>query len=186
MANFIKSMDELKALEFDNPLNVLHKNAGENGYTYFGIYQTAHPKWSGWREIYRMLKIHKMSRASHLLYKNQNLTRKVYSFYKDEFWDEMKLDFIHSQKIADELFIFGVNTNPRKAIRKAQKLIGVKVDGWIGQNTIKALNNYDAKKFDIEFDLIEIAYYKFISFVGKNRAKNRRFYRGWVNRAKAV
>ena len=188
MARFLKSMEELKALEFSNPFNVLHHNKGEKGYTYFGIYETAHPRWKGWREVYKMIVKYKyqLGGASRSLYEEKLMTKKVYAFYEDEFWHNMRLDFLQSQKIADEIFVFGVNTNPRRAVKKAQKLVGVKADGWIGAKTLKVLNNYDEKKFDIEFDLVEIAYYKYIAFYGKNNKRLRRFYKGWVNRARAV
>ena len=187
MARFIKSMMELKALEFNSASNVLHHNKGEYGYTYFGIYQTSHPKWAGWREVYRLIIKYKyrLRDASRVLYKDASLTKKVYAFYKEEYWIPLKLDFLNSQKMADEIFVFSVNTNPKKAIKKAQKIVGVKVDGWIGVKTIKALNEFSEKKFDIQFDLAEIAFYKYLAF-GKNSRRYRRFYDGWVNRARAV
>jgi len=188
MARFQKSMDELKVLEYRYPSDVLHHNKGERGYTYFGIYQTAHPKWNGWREVYRTIIKHRytLKSASRELFKDNTLTKKVYAFYETEYWDELKLDFIDSQKIADEIFVFAVITNPKKSIKKAQKIVGVKVDGWIGAKTIKALNSYDEKRFDIQFDLAEIAFYKYLAFAHKNSKRYRRFYKGWVNRAVAV
>lgn len=187
MALFKNGMTELKKLEFNRPSNVLHHNKGETGYTYFGIYETAHPRWVGWHKVYKAItKYHNLKKASKELYSDDILTKKVYGFYKHKFWDSIKLDFVESQIIANELFVFGVNTNPRKAIKKAQKLIGVKVDGWIGVNTLKALNEYDENLFNIEFDLVEIAYYKYLAFFSKNHKRLRRFYDGWVNRARAV
>jgi len=153
MALFNPAMDILKTLEFNHASNVLHHNKGEQGYTYFGIYQKAHPKWEGWKEVYKAIVQYKyrLGTASITLYKKRILTEKVYAFYKKEFWDIIYLDTIKSQKIAEEIFIFGVNTNPRRAITKAQKIVGVKVDGWIGDKTIKALNSYDEKHFTMQF-----------------------------------
>jgi len=187
MARFIKSMMELNALEFSSASNVLHHNKGEHGYTYFGIYQAAHPKWSGWHEVHRLIVKYKyrLHDASRALYEDNLLTKKVYAFYEEEYWTPLRLDFVKSQKMADEIFVFAVNTNPKKAIKKAQKIVGTKVDGWIGAKTIKALNEFSEKKFDIEFDLAEIAFYKYLAF-GKRRRRYARFYKGWVHRARAV
>ncbi|MBR8461621.1 hypothetical protein KDE12_01995 [Campylobacter sp. faydin G-105] len=55
----------------------------------------------------------------------------------------MQLNRLHSQRIADELFIFGVNAGVLNATRLAQKLLGIKCDGIVGEATIKALNSYD-------------------------------------------
>jgi len=188
MAVFNHAMDALKALEYSKASNVLHHNKGERGYTYFGIYQSAHPKWAGWKEIYRAIVQYKyrLGTASISLYKKRRLTEQVYKFYRTEYWDAMFLDAIKSQKIAEEIFIFAVNTNPKRAIKKAQKIVGVKVDGWIGNKTISALNSYDEKRFDIQFDLAEIAFYKYLAFASPKQAQYKRFYKGWVKRARAV
>ena len=187
MADFKKAMDKLKKLEFNSPDNVLHHNKGERGYTYYGIYETAHPSWSGWQKVYKaILEFGALKTASRELYQDKELEDEVYSFYKKNFWDIAKLDFVKSQKIADEIFIFGVNTNPRKAIKKAQKIVGAGVDGWVGKETLHKLNSYDPAKFDIEFDLAEIAYYKYLAFFSKRKNIYKRFYNGWINRARAV
>jgi len=188
VASFNESMNELKALEYSSPSNVLHFNSGEHGYTFYGIYQSAHTRWSGWRRVYKAIIKHKynLKASSRALYADKVLTNLVYDFYKKEFWQTMQLEFVNSQKIADEIFVFGVNTNPKRAIKKAQKLVGVKVDGWIGAKTLKALNTYDPKKFDVQFDLSEIAFYRYLAFFSKRKAQHRKFYRGWVNRARAV
>jgi len=188
MAQFYKSMDELKKLEYNTPSNVLHHNKGEEGYTYFGIYQKAHPKWAGWTEIYKSIVMYKyrIKTASIALFKTTSLTNKVYKFYRTEYWDVMHLDMIISQKIADEIFVFAVNTNPKRAVKKAQNIVGAKADGWVGTKTIQKLNAYNAKRFDIQFDLAEIAFYKYLAFTSKRKDRHRRFYEGWVNRARAV
>lgn len=185
MAFLKESMTLLGAVEFSSQSDILHYNRGERGYTYFGIYQEAHPRWSGWKIIYKMIGKVSIKRASVLLARDKTLLQKVHDFYRVEFWDEMKLDLVKSQHIANEMFIFGTNTNPTRSIKKAQKVVGVKTDGWIGAVTLQALNNFDEKKFDIEFDKLEIAFYKYLAF-GRKRARFNRFYKGWLKRAKAV
>ena len=46
--NFLKSYDKLMSLEHSKPQNCLHINKNENGFTFRGIYQTAHPKLKIW------------------------------------------------------------------------------------------------------------------------------------------
>ena len=187
MADFKSAMKKLNKLEFSSPRNYLHYNRGEKGYTVGGIYEKAHPRWMGWHIVYKALrKYGSMAKASEPLYQDTTLRKKVNGFYKHRFWDVAKLDFVDSQIIADEIFIFGVNVGMRKAIKKAQKLVGVKADGWVGAITLKALNEFDESQFSIEFDKIEIAYYHFLAYFSKKHKTLKRFYRGWVNRARFV
>lgn len=55
--------------------------------------------------------------AAELLETDVWLQASVAEFYKREFWDKMRLDEVQSQKIADEMMVFGVNTHPKTAVR---------------------------------------------------------------------
>lgn len=39
-------------------------------------------------------------------------------------------------------FDFGVNSGPQRAVKTLQKVLGVKQDGWIGENTLRAVDEY--------------------------------------------
>lgn len=51
MADIKPALEKLFNLEFKDATNALHKNKGENGLTYKGIYQSANPEWEGWKYI---------------------------------------------------------------------------------------------------------------------------------------
>ncbi|MFY4756272.1 putative peptidoglycan-binding domain-containing protein [Aliarcobacter butzleri] len=182
MAKLDESMKILSWLEHNNDnTRVLHKNKGELGLTFFGIYQSAHPTLSIWNTINQVLKSESdTKKAGPILMKDSELLKQVNIFYKKEFWDKMRLDEINSQHIANEIFIFGANVNWKIAIKEAQKLIGVATDGIIGTQTLKALNNYDEHVFDKKFDDIEIAYYEQIV---KNKPHLAHNLKGWISRA---
>ncbi|MCG3665464.1 peptidoglycan domain protein [Aliarcobacter butzleri] len=182
MAKLDEAMKILSWLEHNNDnTRVLHKNKGELGLTFFGIYQSAHPTLSIWNTINQVLKSQPdTKKAGPILMKDSELLKQVNIFYKREFWDKMKLDEINSQHIANEIFIFGANVNWKIAIKEAQKLIGVAADGIIGTQTLKALNNYDEHVFDKKFDDVEIAYYEQIV---KNKPHLAHNLKGWINRA---
>lgn len=188
MSVFNTAMDKLMKLEFNDGYNALHFNKGEQGYTFMGIYEFAHPDWEGWNLIYKdMMTTSNLRHASLKAYSNPILREMVYKFYEQKFWRKMKLHLIQNTHKATEIFIFGVNVSPRVAIKKTQKLVGVKVDGFIGRNTINAINKYDSKKFNIDFDnKVEKAYYRFLAFVSKNKKRYARFYPGWERRADYV
>ena len=164
-----------------NKSKALEKNAGETGWTYKGIYQTAHPTWEGWRIVRAAMQKYNgnMKLASEMLFDNTELEAMVVSFYKREFWDKMKLDMVASQKIADEMIVFGVNVGIGHAVKAAQRIAAVPQDGVIGPKTIAALNKVDETVFDETYDLLEIDYYEKLG----EQPRFKQFVKGWRNRA---
>ena len=188
MADIKKAMSILAYVEHNNDnLQVLHKNKGELGLTFWGIYQSAHPTLSIWNTINKTLKIEpNIKNAGLLLMKDNELLNQVNAFYKREFWDRMKLDEVHSQHIANEIFIFGANVHWKVAAKETQKLIGLTgdaVDGFIGKNTLAILNKFNENKFDREFDEVEMRYYEKIALNKPHLAVNLK---GWFNRGRYV
>lgn len=183
MADFKKTLDLYFWLEHKNDASkVLHKNKGENGLTFYGIYQSAHPKLSIWNKITSYLKIEPdIEKCSMVLANVLDLQIEVEEFYKTNFWDKAKLDQVNSQKIADEIFCFGCNVGMPVAIKKAQQLVSVTADGIVGKQTLNALNNFDEGKFDVGYDALEIDYYDSIS-----KPHLQIFKKGWRNRALSV
>ena len=184
MANFNEAFQILMRLEFSKPEDALDRNPTERGWTFMGIYQTAHPRWAGWNEILETVArggdIEKISRV---LYASENLRAEVRRFYKDAYWDRMRLSEVASQLKANEIFIFGVNVDVRPAVRVTQRLVGVVNDGIVGEQTLAAINRFDEARFDKEFDRAELQYYN--GLIEKN-PKFRIYANGWRNRALAV
>lgn len=182
MANFNKSMDLLSFLEYSNQnWKLLHQNKNEDGLTFYGIYEKWNKDWNGWSIVKNQLKLTPdIKIASKILAKNVILKSLVFERIKTNYWDKAKLDNINSQKIADEIFLFGFNVDMKVAIKKTQKLINVPQDGIIGSQTIKALNSFDVNVFDIEFDKEEISYYDAIIKSKPYLAPNEK---GWYKRA---
>lgn len=184
MANFNEAFQILMKLEFSHPEDALDKNPTESGWTFMGIYQTAHPHWAGWDEILGAVAlggdIEKISRA---LYGRENLRAQVRAFYKEAYWDRMRLDEVASQLKANEMFVFGVNVGIKPAVRAAQTVVGVEADGIVGDQTLAAINRFDEARFDKEFDRAELEYYN--RLMQKN-PKLKIYANGWRNRALAV
>ena len=182
MANFKESMKLLTFLEYSNQdWKLLHQNKHEDGLTFYGIYEKYNKDWKGWDIVKKQLKITPdIKTASRVLAKNKELENLALERIKTKYWDGAKLDFVHSQKIADEIFLFGFNVSMPIAIKKAQKLVGISQDGLVGNMTLKALNNFDVNVFDIEFDKEEIKYYDAIIKDKPYLAPNET---GWYARA---
>lgn len=175
-----KILEMIKDVEFSNDNSkLLHKNPTENGLTYFGIYESAHPNWYGWNIIKRYLaNTPDLKECSRILANVSDLNKFVEDFYKKEFYDKMKLDLVKSEHKQLEMMCFGINTNPTRCIKKVQELLGLTVDGIIGNKTLEALNNFDESLFDKLFDEKEIEFY--------NSLDENRFgvyKKGWRNRS---
>lgn len=187
MANFDEAFSRFKGIEFLNSEDVLHKNSGELGLTYFGIYESANPNWSGWASIRASLLItgQDIKKASRISYADRELEQKVRDFYYVRYWTRIRLDEIHSQKIAEEMFFFYVHIgNSRRVVRFAQSIVGAVVDGVIGRDTITALNYFDEDVFDKEYDRKESSHYK--RLVKRYPLRFSRFLKGWLNRARKI
>lgn len=184
MASINEAWKKVVSLEFNSPSNALHFNPGEKGYTFMGIYQFAHPHWLGWNTVLATIKrTGSLAEASKILYNDGVLIELVKAFYKTEFWDKMKLDLVDSQHTAEEIMVLGVNAGIGIAIKTAQSVVGATVDGDIGPNTLKKLNEFDPIVFDNEFDKAEIKHYEHLVSINPNFTK---FINGWKNRAVAV
>lgn len=181
MSNFDKSFEEILNLELSSPYNALHFNKGESGYTFMGIYEKAHPSWKGWEIIYRTLELYKdLRKASYECYQNVFLTDLVKEFYKLNFWDKLRLDEIKSDRIADLIFKFGVNVGVKRAVRYAQMVANVRIDGIIGANTINALNSLDSGYFEDRYKAEFIRFYE--GLAKRNPDRYNSLLKGWLNR----
>lgn len=120
---------------------------------------------------------------------------------KTMFWDRWKADAIKSQKVANILvdWVWGSGSH---GILIPQRLLGVKVDGVVGEKTLEALNAQDPDKF---FQAVFEARKKFLQdiTVGSIRRyearigrkatgaellkhTNKRFLKGWLNRLEDI
>ena len=172
-------IDMIKDVEFSNDNSqLLHKNSTENGLTYFGIYESAHPDWYGWSIIKRYLvNTPDLKQCSRILANVSDLNKFVEDFYKKEFYDKMKLDLVKSEHKQLELMCFGINVGVAPCIKKLQELLGVAIDGVIGNKTISALNDFNEDLFDKLFDEEECEYYDSL------KASLNRYKIGLKNRA---
>ena len=182
--NYTQAFNLLMSLEFSRPENALHKNPTENGLTFMGIYEAANPSWQGWGQVRAAINAYgDLKKASIALYNDDALVNLVASFYKKTYWDALCLDDANSQPKANELFCFAVNVGVKSAVRVLQNMLGLTIDGIMGQETLRALNNYNEQAFDVDFDRVEIAYYR--NLIRKNPRLGV-YERGWENRAKKI
>lgn len=97
---------------------------------------------------------------------------------KPHFWDRWQADKIKSQSVAN-LVVDWVWASGKHGITGVQKLLGVKVDGIVGEKTLAALNAQDPRAL---FDHIHRARARFIEDVIARRPTSAKYRTGWLRR----
>jgi lysozyme family protein len=107
---------------------------------------------------------------------SEDLVEKI---YRNNYWDNLRLDEVQDQGTATVIFDQAVNTGPDKAIRSLQTVLGVEVDGKMGPNTLGALNSF--KSDQLKWKLICVYQDHYINIVKSNLTQIA-FLSGWIKR----
>lgn len=120
---------------------------------------------------------------------------------KTMYWDRWQADKIKSQKVANILvdWVWGSGVH---GIKIPQRILGVEVDGIVGEKTLQALNAQDPEKLFQEIyearrkfllDITEESIKRYEAKIGRKaneeellRHTNKRFLRGWNNRLEDI
>lgn len=116
------------------------------GETFRGITRRDHRTWAGWKIVDAAKATSEFPKG---LVTNSDLSRLVAELYLDEYWIPMRLDDIDNVLIAAKLFDMEVQFGRGEAVQLLQRLINIlnpqsdeiTVDGKIGTQTIKAIND---------------------------------------------
>lgn len=120
---------------------------------------------------------------------------------KTMYWDRWQADKIKSQKVANILvdWVWGSGVH---GITIPQRILGVAVDGIVGEKTLQALNAQDPDKLfqtiyearrRFLLDITESSIKRYEEKIGRKateaellRHTNKRFLRGWYNRLEDI
>ncbi|MCK9282228.1 MAG: hypothetical protein M0P71_16555 [Melioribacteraceae bacterium] len=168
-------------------MTVVSKNEGgyvfdindPGGETYCGISRKNNPDWEGWDIIDEYKKSHTLKRYDFI--PGSYLESLINDFYEQKYWRSCNLFGITSPEIVLNIFDFAVNSGRSTAIKKAQVIAGVKVDGicgWITKNAINAfpeqlfIGTYRAARVNF---LKSLKTYKYFGTGWLKRIKNTHF-----------
>ncbi|MYC71043.1 MAG: hypothetical protein F4X17_10090 [Gemmatimonadetes bacterium] len=151
---------------------LLHEVEGDaGGLTYAGIAKNRWPDLALWDDRDRLTQE-----------PDEDIVAYVQAFYRENFWDAMRLDEIEHSEPAFVIYDFGVNAGTKNAIRAAQRACMEdprEHDGLVGPKTIEAVNAADPVWFVGQFSVLRCAYYGELVL---KRPVNVKFLRGWLNR----
>jgi len=120
--------------------------------------------------------------ASHNSYPMEdikNLTKeKATAIYYRDYWLPMDLELLNNPDLILQIFDMGVNSGMRTSIKILQRLIGTIADGYIGQMTVRAIEDFNG-------DIVE-EYTKrrklFYVTLAQSKPELRIFLKGWLRR----
>ncbi|MBX0290100.1 hypothetical protein K3G63_06600 [Hymenobacter sp. HSC-4F20] len=179
MASFIDFYPILAANEGGYQADPNDKgNFGPQPWTYKGIAGGYHSTWSGWDIItaYRQqwLRLSKPLQTrrdwlqfSKLLSADAPLQKLVRDFYEALYWDSLHLDLVANQSIAEMMADHGVNAGVGRVGWMAQWVLRVSfglhvdLDGQIGTQTLKAINNVNPATFHARFADLRRDFYRY-------------------------
>lgn len=155
--------------------------ADTGGETWAGVSRNNFPTWTGWVIIDQIKRNYgKDARTINKhAFANTELKKSVSDFYKKNFWDVNKLDQFKDQQVANTVYDFGVNSGVGRAAKFLQEVLGVTVDGKIGPNTLKALNEGNQEAIHAKYNCKREVAYR--SWAVGNQAQ---FLKSWLSRLK--
>ena len=109
----------------------------------------------------------------------KNLTRNhAIEIYFRDYWSKMNLLDINNEELILHLFDMGVNAGTKRAIMLVQRIVGAKVDGIIGNETVTKINCYSE---DLVY-LYKQERKKYYSSLARRKPQLQVFLKGWMNR----
>ena len=96
---------------------------------------------------------------------------------KKHYWDRWKADQIKDQRVANTL-VDWLWCSGAWGIKIPQKILGLKVDGIVGEKTITAVNNAPANFLQTLYKERK----EFLERIAKTTPTQKKFLRGWLNR----
>ena len=110
----------------------------------------------------------------------QNITdEQAGKIYKEGYWNPCWGDKMESDKVANIIVDWAVNSGVKTAIRNVQKIVGTKVDGIMGNMTLTAINNYPEDELLLTLRKVRKEFYE--NIISRNPSQ-KVFRNGWLNR----
>lgn len=96
---------------------------------------------------------------------------------KELFWDKVGGDDIRDQRVANLIADWAFNSGTG-IITRVQALVGVRTDGIVGRETVRAINAEDPARLAADLKRLRTSFYHTIA----RRGNNRKYLRGWLTR----
>lgn len=105
------------------------------------------------------------------------------TIFRKGFWNPFKGDGIKSQPIANICVDWAWCSGTATAVKQVQRILGVVMDGIVGNVTLGAINNAIPDEL---FGKIKSARLAFVEAIAKRDASQQVFLKGWRNRINSI
>lgn len=102
------------------------------------------------------------------------------AIYRKRYWDVCRLDEVKSLDLAQSIFDQAVNCGPSVAIKRLQRVVRASVDGKMGPETLRKVNDADSIITAVEYYKETVRYY---CEIVKRNPSQLVFLLGWQERA---
>lgn len=103
--------------------------------------------------------------------------------FKSGYWDKWKADDIENQSIANIVVDWAWGSGAATSIKQVQKILGVAVDGIVGDDTLTAINIAGQRSLFVKIHSRRI---EFVENIVKRDPSQARFLKGWKNRINSL
>ena len=103
--------------------------------------------------------------------------------FKSGYWDKWKADDIENQSIANIVVDWAWGSGAETSIKQVQKILGVAVDGIVGDDTLTAINIAGQRSLFVKIHNRRI---EFVENIVKRDPSQARFLKGWKNRINSL
>lgn len=103
--------------------------------------------------------------------------------FKSGYWDKWKADDIENQSIANIVVDWAWGSGAATSIKQVQKILGVAVDGIVGDDTLTAINIAGQRNLFVKIHNRRI---EFVENIVKRDPSQARFLKGWKNRINSL
>lgn len=103
--------------------------------------------------------------------------------FKSGYWDKWKADDIENQSIANIVVDWAWRSGAATSIKQVQKILGVAVDGIVGDDTLTAINIAGQRSLFVKIHNRRI---EFVENIVKRDPSQARFLKGWKNRINSL
>ena len=103
--------------------------------------------------------------------------------FKSGYWDKWKADNIENQSIANIVVDWAWGSGAATSIKQVQKILGVAVDGIVGDDTLTAINIAGQRSLFVKIHNRRI---EFVENIVKRDPSQARFLKGWKNRINSL
>ncbi|GGH18014.1 glycoside hydrolase family 108 protein [Mucilaginibacter phyllosphaerae] len=181
--------------QFEATYAITMKNEGgyannpndRGGETWRGIARNFWGSWPGWKIVDQIKQTNPAS-LNAALAANTQLESLVLVFYKQNFWNPLRLDQIVCAQIANQLFDISVNSGTARGAKMLQQAINqfrgnnpIAVDGQVGPATLAAANSIGHQQLYNQINVLRAAFYNSII---QNNPSQAQFRNSWFSRIK--